>query len=193
MIPVATKSICGWQFEKSLPPAIVEVPFEQGELESHYKYMRKAINLSSSAEENGNHPFGALLVYEEPNTKERKVLLFSENTVNTDQSALCHGESNLCRLVQINKISKEVLKNSTLYTSAEPCAMCCGAIFWSGIREVAYGAPHDSFGSASFRVPCREVFKFARQSEAEGKNEAITVIGPVLSEEAVPIVQKYFA
>lgn len=193
MIPVATKSICGWQFEKSLPPAIVDVPFEEGELESHYEYMREAIKLSRSAEANGNHPFGALLVYEEPNTKERKVLLISENTVNTDQSALCHGEFNLCRLIQINKISQKVLKDCTLYTSASPCAMCAGAAFWARIRKIVYGAEENTFGSSSFRVPCREVFKFARQSETEGKNEAITVIGPVLSEEAVPIVQKYFA
>ncbi len=55
-----------------------------------------------------------------------------------------------------------------------------------GIRTVVYAAPHDSFGTSTFPVPCREVFKFA-----DGK-QPVTVIGPVLAEVSTPIVKGYF-
>ena len=186
------KSLCGWVVGQS-DPEIIHIPYELGEEELHFTFMREAIQLSSDAEKHGNHPFGAILVYEDPKTRHRHILLKAENLVHTNSDATQHAELRLVSDAnQDASITKEMLKNSILYTSSEPCAMCAGAIFWSGIRKVVYAAPHDTFGSASFRVPCREVFKYARKSADAHNDESVVVIGPVLADESVPIVSNYF-
>ena len=76
------------------------------------------------------------------------------------------------------------LRSSTLYTSAEPCAMCAGAIYWCGIGRVVYAlSEHQLLGltgdhpeNPTFALPCREVF-------ARGQRR-IEVTGPCLEEEA---------
>ena len=74
--------------------------------------------------------------------------------------------------------------------------MCCGAIFWAGVRQVVYAAPHDSFGSEDFfPVPCREVFKYARNTRGtsvSNSDQSVTMIGPLLKEESIPTVFGYF-
>ncbi|MFT7219206.1 MAG: tRNA(Arg) A34 adenosine deaminase TadA [Candidatus Azotimanducaceae bacterium] len=184
------KSICGW-VPGSLEPTITDVVFEADEPARHIGFVRRAIQLSKDAVAHCNHPFGAILVHE------GRVILKAENRVFTDGDATQHAELRL--ISDANKaqhISPEMLKKSVLYTSAEPCAMCCGAIFWSGVRQVVYAAPHDSFGSeGTFPVPCREVFKFARKTQGTNSrrsDESVTVIGPLLKEESVPTVSGYF-
>lgn len=74
--------------------------------------------------------------------------------------------------------SKEFLWNCTLYTTAEPCAMCAGAMYWANIGTVVYAMTEKDLlaltGSdeqnPTFDLPCREVF-------ARGQKD-ITVIGP---------------
>ena len=76
-------------------------------------------------------------------------------------------------------IAREFLWDCTLYTTAEPCAMCAGAIYWANIGRVVYGMTErrllELTGSneqnPTFDLPCREVF-------ARGQKD-IKVIGPV--------------
>ena len=111
----------------------------------------------------------------------------AENRVFTDNDPTQHAEYRLVSDARKSQhLRPEQLGQCTLYTSAEPCAMCCGAMFWAGIRTVVYAAPHDTFGSATFRVPSREVFKYAQNGND------VTVIGPILAEESIPIVKTYF-
>ena len=94
-------------------------------------FILRAIELAEQAVQHGNHPFGALLVHE------GKILLEAENTVNTEKDVTRHAELNLVSKAS-RTISPEILKECTLYTSTEPCVMCSGAIYWSGIRKVVY-------------------------------------------------------
>ena len=79
------------------------------------------------------------------------------------------------------------LKDCTLYVSAEPCAMCAGAIYWAGIGRVVYGQSEHDLKIAAGRdpenptmnLPCRTVF-------AAGQRE-VEVIGPLLAEEAAKL------
>src|SRR5689334_13378340 len=96
------------------------------------KFMEICIELSRKSVRNGNHPFGAILV------RENKIILESENYVVTKSDCTLHAELNLVsRACQI--FDKDILEESALYTSTEPCAMCSGAIYWSGISKVIYG------------------------------------------------------
>ena len=108
------------------------------------KFVRRAIELSVSAVERGNHPFGACLV-----SKEGQVLLTAENTCSVPKTDITrHAELNLISMAT-QKFSREILEQCTLYTSCEPCLMCTGAFRWSGIRKLVYALAHETLGVSS--------------------------------------------
>ena len=146
--------------------------------------LRRAISLAASARAHGNHPFGALLADENG-----LVLLEAENTVNTASDATGHAETNLVRMAS-KQFPPDVLTKTTLYTSTEPCPMCSGAIFWSGIGRVVYALSEDGLyamtgdSPESLKLPCREVF-------ARG-GRAVEVTGPLLEAEAARVHQGFW-
>ncbi|GGR13025.1 tRNA-specific adenosine deaminase [Actinoplanes ianthinogenes] len=121
-------------------------------------YLERAIDLARSAREHGNHPFGALLV------TPYGAVLEAENTVVTGADPTGHAETNLVRLA--GRLDRSVLADSTLYTSTEPCAMCAGAIYWSGIGRVVFALASEDLaamvtaeeGVPPLRLSSREVF-----------------------------------
>jgi tRNA(Arg) A34 adenosine deaminase TadA len=147
--------------------------------ETHHKFIRRAIELAQSAVDKGNHPFGALLVLN------GEIILEAENTVNTEHDPTGHAELNLVK--RANKtLSPELLSQAILYTSTEPCMMCCGGIYWSGISHVVYACGETGlaqYAGEDFLMPSREIF-------ARG-NRPVTIEGPILEEEAV-ILHKNF-
>eukprot|EP01031_Cornospumella_fuschlensis_P044551 gene44551-54486_t len=137
-------------------------------------YMEEAIALAKSAKSHGNHPFGALLVLD------GEVVLTAENTVNTGKNFTHHAEMNLMNKVAASSLTAEQKARSVLVTSTEPCAMCSGAIFWGGVKNVVYGCPADFLGEVAgddFLMPCRTLFALAKSSP-------VRVEGPVLAEQA---------
>jgi tRNA(Arg) A34 adenosine deaminase TadA len=146
--------------------------------EIHLYYLRRAIAVARRARENGNHPFGAILV-----DKNNVVLLEAENTVNTERDCIGHAETNLIRKAS-QQFEPETLRTCTLYTSTEPCAMCSGAIHWGQVDRVVFGLSeaglHNLTGShpnnETMRLPCREVFAHS--------GRPVEVIGPLLEDEA---------
>lgn len=92
----------------------------------------RAIQIAGSARKNGNHPFGAVLTDEQGN-----ILLEAQNTVITGRDVTGHAETNLIRLLD-GRYEPDFLSRCTLYASTEPCAMCSGAIYWSGIGRVVF-------------------------------------------------------
>lgn len=130
--------------------------------EQHLSHLRAAIAVARRAREKGNHPFGALLV-----DADGVVLLEAENTVNTEHDCTGHAETNLVRMA-CRRYERAVLERCTLYTSTEPCAMCAGAIHWSGIGRVVFGLSEAGLyaltsdgehpDNETMALPCREVF-----------------------------------
>ena len=154
--------------------------------EHDLKHIRAAIALAQQARENGNHPFGALLV-----GPDGEVLLEAQNTVNTDHDITGHAETNLVRLATQN-YDAEFLAACTLYTSTEPCPMCSGAIFWANIHRVVYGLSEEGLYALTgteheevLLLPCREVFAHGRK--------AITVVGPLLEDEARTVHEGFWS
>jgi tRNA(Arg) A34 adenosine deaminase TadA len=150
------------------------------------KYLRQAIALSANSRASGNHPFGALLV-----SPDGEVLLTAENRGPSDNDATAHAERLL--LTQASKtLSKEILSRATMYTSAEPCAMCAGAAYWVGIVKVVYAlsetqlkahiGPHPE--NLTMNLPCRIVFAAGQRS--------IDVVGPALENEALAIHKDFW-
>ena len=135
-------------------------------------HLRTAIELAWQSRRHGNHPFGAVLVDEND-----QVLLQAENTVVTERDGTGHAETNLVRLAT-RHYSTEQLARCTLYSSTEPCAMCAGAIYWSGIGRVVYALSevelYDIVGPSPDQLvlPCHEVFAHSQR--------AVFVAGPML-------------
>ena len=141
-------------------------------------HLRRAIALARRSRANGNHPFGALLV-----DAAGEVVAEAENTVATDQDPTGHAEINLVRAAA-RQFDLAFLAGCTLYSSAEPCAMCAGAIYWAGIGHVAFALSEDELrritgsnpANPTLALPSRDVF-------ARGQR-AVSVHGPALPEEA---------
>ncbi|HAJ38853.1 MAG TPA: nucleoside deaminase [Chloroflexi bacterium] len=148
--------------------------------DTHLTHLRTAIAVALRARAKGNHPFGAILV-----DVDGTVLLEAENTVNTEHDCTGHAETNLVRMA-CRRFERAVLERCTLYTSTEPCAMCAGAIHWSGIGRVVYGLGEEELyamtsdgahpDNETMRLPCREVFARCVRP--------VEVIGPLLEDEA---------
>jgi tRNA(Arg) A34 adenosine deaminase TadA len=142
-------------------------------------FLRRAIALASRAKARGKHPFGALIVAANGEVLAQAINAFGW----PDGDATGHAE-----LVAVREASRrfppERLAQATLYTSAEPCAMCAGAVYWSGISRVVYALSEERLlaltgdhpANPTLWLPCREVF-------ARGQRR-IEVIGPALEDEA---------
>jgi tRNA(Arg) A34 adenosine deaminase TadA len=146
------------------------------ELDEHF--LRRSFEVARRALTHGNHPFGAILVDGSQN-----VLLEAENGYMPSRDGTAHAER-LLATQACTTLSPEVLKGATLYSSAEPCAMCAGAIYWAGIGRLVYGlSEHRLRGvtgnhpeNLTLDLPCREVF--------ESGQRPTEVLGPLLEDEA---------
>jgi len=90
--------------------------------------LQHSLSLAKCAVLDGNHPFGAVLCLE------GEMVAQAQNTVLTDRDVTRHAELNLVSDVT-QRFSREQLARSILVSSTEPCAMCAGAIYWSGNGE----------------------------------------------------------
>ena len=95
--------------------------------------MRKAIELSKQAVAHGNEPFGAVLV------KDGEVVFTNENQIHTRHDPTFHGEAGLLRTF-CEQTGITDLSDYTLYSSCEPCFMCSGAMVWTRLGRLVYGA-----------------------------------------------------
>ena len=149
--------------------------------ETDLKFLRQAIAVSRRSRENGNHPFGAILVSEAG-----EVLLEAENTVITAKDATGHAETNLMRLAS-QKFSSQTLASSTMYSSCEPCVMCTGAMYWTGVGRLVYALSEvglykltgDNPENPTMHLGCRDVL-------ARGQRK-FEVYGPALEDEAAAV------
>jgi tRNA(Arg) A34 adenosine deaminase TadA len=150
-------------------------------MHEHQHLARQAIALARQARAAGNHPFGALLALE------GAVILTAQNTVCTDRDPTAHAETNLVALA-IRQLAPDQLRQSVLYTSCEPCAMCAGKIYWGGIRSVVFALAAEELAAMAggdFLVPCRDVFARAA--------DTVLVTGPMLLDEAREVHLGYWA
>ena len=141
-------------------------------------HLRRAIELAGAARAHGNHPFGAALV-----GPTGEVLAEAENSVLTDLDCTAHAELNLIRLAS-RKCDAVTLAASTLYASSEPCAMCAGAIHWSGIGRLVYGLAEERLYELSGDDPADRPLKLSCREVLLRCARPIEILGPALESEA---------
>ena len=157
-------------------------------LEQDLGFLRHAFDVARRARDAGDHPFGSILVGPEGDVLREQGNGYREE--GGDRTA--HAERLLASWAA-KAFDLGYLQRSTLYSSAEPCAMCAGAIYWAGIGRVVYGQSEHRLKAATgahdenptLALPCRNVFS-AGQRETE-------VLGPLLEEEAGQLQQGYWS
>ena len=108
-------------------------------------YMKEAVKEAYIGIRNGHGgPFGTVIV------KNGKIVGRGHNCVVIKKDPTCHGEMEAIREA-CNKIESFDLKDCELYTTAEPCPMCLGAILWSNISKVYYGCSREDTEKIGFR------------------------------------------
>jgi len=137
-------------------------------------HLRAALRLAERAKARGDDPFGAILV-----DGSGARIAEAMNTLATDGDCTGHAETNLVREVS-RRLSRQQLARCTIYASAEPCPMCSGAIFWSGIGRIVYAVGHERVyallgGGDALPIGCREIL--------ERGSRRVEVVGPALEDD----------
>ncbi|WP_395242840.1 nucleoside deaminase [Agromyces sp. MMS24-K17] len=139
--------------------------------------LERAIALARLARARGDHPFGSVVVTADGRSAE------GLNSVVTRRDPTGHAETNVVRAASA-AFSPAELAGATLYTSTEPCAMCAGAIYWSGIGRVVFALSEadlraivdEQEGVPTLDLPSRDVF-------ARG-GRPVEVVGPTTTDGA---------
>lgn len=140
---------------------------------NHLRYLMEAVKEARLAREAGNTPFGAVLV-----DADGEIILRQRNVEITERDCTGHAETALMRAAG-KKYDRDFLWTCTLYSIAEPCAMCTGAIYWGNVGRIVYGISEKKLlaltgadpQNPTFDLPCREVL-------ARGQKK-VEVIGPI--------------
>jgi tRNA(adenine34) deaminase len=96
-------------------------------------FMKKAIQEAEVAFEKGEIPVGAVIVID------NKVIARTHNLTELLHDVTAHAEMQAITSAA-NFIGGKYLKDCTLYVTLEPCQMCAGALYWSQISKIVYGA-----------------------------------------------------
>jgi tRNA(Arg) A34 adenosine deaminase TadA len=141
-------------------------------MENDKLFLLRAIEIASDGIGTGGGPFGAVIA------KDGKVIAEAHNRVVLDNDPTAHAE-----ILAIRRAS-EILKSHeligcTLYSSCEPCPMCLGAIYWSGISKVVYACDRTDAEGAGFSDnliyeeitmdPSKRKISFIRFTDCGGK------------------------
>lgn len=154
----------------------------------HEAFLRLAFNVARRAREGGDHPFGSILV-----ASDGTVLMEQGNGYTAEGRDMTAHAERLLATRASKAHPPDFLAGCTLYTSAEPCAMCAGAIYWAGIGRVVFGQSERDLKlqtgahaeNPTLDLPCRTVF-------AAGQRD-IEVIGPLLAEESAALQVDFWA
>ncbi len=96
-------------------------------------YMMQALKEAKKAFEDGEVPVGALVVINE------KIIARGHNMVEKLNDPTAHAEM-IALTSAFNLLGAKYIPEATLYVTVEPCFMCAGAIYWSKLGKIVYGA-----------------------------------------------------
>lgn len=141
--------------------------------------LRRTIALSAESRHKGRHPFAALVA----NENGEVIAVAGNNSMPPGGDPTQHAELAAAALAA-RTLPPERLARCTLYSSAEPCCMCAGAIYWCNIGRVVYGLSERRLlaltgahpENPTLSLPCRQVFASGQRS--------VEVLGPLLEDEA---------
>jgi tRNA(adenine34) deaminase len=106
---------------------------------THEYYMMQALKEAKQAFEEDEIPIGAVVVLD------GKIIARGRNMTEKLNDPTAHAEM-IALTSAFNSLGSKYLPEATLYVTIEPCLMCAGAIYWSKIGKVVYGAEDEKNG-----------------------------------------------
>ena len=100
------------------------------------QYMRQAIKEAQKAFDKDEVPVGAVLIMN------NQIIARAHNQVELLNDSTAHAEI-LALTTAYNFLGSKYLPDATLYITVEPCLMCSGALYWSKIGRIVFGAADD--------------------------------------------------
>lgn len=107
------------------------------------RFMRRALQEAEAARDAGEIPVGAIVVAGD------RIIAHAHNLTETLSDVTAHAEMQAITSAA-NQLGGKYLTDCTLYVTLEPCVMCAGAIGWSQLRRVVYGASDEKRGFTKF-------------------------------------------
>ncbi len=140
---------------------------------SHEYFMKQALREARLAYDEAEVPVGAIVVIE------NKIIARGHNEVEKLNDPTAHAEL-IALTSAFHFIGAKYLPNATLYVTVEPCIMCAGALYWSKVGKIVWGADDEKNGYRRFTKK-----EFAFHPKAE-------IITGVLKEECARMMKEFF-
>lgn len=133
-------------------------------------FMKKALQEAEAAFDKGEIPVGAIIVVED------RIIARTHNLTELLNDVTAHAEMQAITSAA-NFLGGKYLTNCTLYVTLEPCQMCAGALYWSQISKIVFGASDEQKGFQTMGT------------QLHPKTE---VISGVLAKEASALMKRFF-
>lgn len=133
-------------------------------------FMKKALQEAEAAFDKGEIPVGAVIVID------NRIIARAHNLTEMLNDVTAHAEMQAITAAA-NFLGGKYLHNCTLYVTLEPCQMCAGALYWSQITNIVYGATDEQRGCSAMGTKLHPKTK---------------VKGGVLAEEASALMKRFF-
>lgn len=133
-------------------------------------FMKKALQEAETAFEKGEVPIGAVVVCK------NQIIARAHNLTEALNDVTAHAEMQAITAAA-NFLGGKYLKDCTLYVTLEPCQMCAGALFWSQISKVVFGARDNQRGCIALKTKLHPKTK---------------MIGGIMKEETSHLLKRFF-
>ncbi|HEU0125494.1 MAG TPA: nucleoside deaminase, partial [Flavobacterium sp.] len=133
-------------------------------------FMKKALQEAQEAYLKGEIPVGAVIVVAD------KVIARSHNLTELLNDVTAHAEMQSITAAA-NFLGGKYLKDCTLYVTLEPCQMCAGALYWSQISKIVFGARDEQRGFLNMGTKL---------------HPKTTVVSGVMANEAADLMKRFF-
>ncbi len=134
-------------------------------------FMRKALQQAQMAFDADEVPVGAVIV------ADQQIIAQAHNQTQQLQDVTAHAEM-LAITAAANQLGAKYLPQATLYVTLEPCLMCAGALAWSQIGRIVYGASDTKKGFQSYHTTI-----FSRKCE---------IVSGILADESKTLLETFF-
>ena len=139
-------------------------------LDDNY-FMKQALSEAQKAFDKGEVPIGAVIV------SNNRIIARAHNLTESMTDVTAHAEMQAITAAA-NVLGGKYLKDCTLYVTLEPCPMCAGALGWSQITKIVYGASDEKRG----------YLKFAPQA----LHPKTVIVSGVMAEESLQLMKAFF-